>query len=131
MDSKTKNLLIMLTVIGIITIISLIVIYKKYIKEKNTGPNVSTVRVIKYDSTGNVQSDSTQPQTTMNPVLGFMLMFIFLIIVAIILYTTILRYRVAYKSIESGNTAIGLAALSPEIGGGIRSIFRSDNLDLM
>jgi hypothetical protein len=128
MDSKTKNLLIMLTVIGIITIISLIVIYKKYIKEKNTN---ETVRVIKYDSTGNIQSDTTQKQITVNPVLGFVLMFIFLIIVAIILYTTILRYRVAYKSIESGNTAIGLAALSPEIGGGIRSIFRSDNLDLM
>jgi NADH:ubiquinone oxidoreductase subunit 3 (subunit A) len=128
MDSKTKNLLIMLTVIGIITIISLIVIYKKYIKEKNTN---DTVRVIKYDSTGNIQSDTTQKQITVNPVLGFVLMFIFLIIVAIILYTTILRYRLAYKSIDSGNTAIGLAALSPEIGGGIRSIFRSDNLDLM
>ena len=68
MDSKTKNLLIMLTVIGIITIISLIVIYKKYIKEKNTN---ETVRIIKYDSTGNVQSDTTQKQITVNPVLGF------------------------------------------------------------
>jgi hypothetical protein len=41
-----------------------------------------------------------------------------------IFYMTILRYRLAYKSLETGNTALGMAALSPEIGSGIGSIFR-------
>jgi hypothetical protein len=124
MDSKTKNLLIILSVFGIITIISLIIIYKKYIKEKNIGNNATTVRVIKYDSAGNVQSDDTNPQTTVNPVLGFLILFFFILIMGAIFYITILRYRIAYKSIESGNTALGIAALSPEIGSGIGSIFR-------
>lgn len=124
MDSKTKNLLIILSIFAIITVISLIVIYKKYIKEKNVGDKASTVRIIKYDSSGNIQSDKTQPQDTVNPVLGFLILFIFLLIMGILFYITILRYRIAYKSIESGNTALGLAALSPEIGSGIGSIFR-------
>lgn len=124
MDSKTKNLLIMLSIFAIITIISLIVIYKKYIREKNVGDNAATVRIIKYDSAGNIQSDNTQPQNTVSPVLGFSILFFFLLIMGTLFYITILRYRIAYKSIESGNTALGLAALSPEIGSGIGSIFR-------
>jgi uncharacterized membrane protein len=124
MDSKTKNLMIILSVFAIITIISLIVIYKKYIKEKNVGNNATTVRVIKYDSAGNVQSDDTKPQETVNPVLGFLILFFFILIFGAIFYITILRYKIAYKSIESGNTALGIAALSPEIGSGIGSIFR-------
>jgi hypothetical protein len=124
MDSKTKNLLIMLSIFAIVTIISLIVIYKRYIKEKNVGDNAATVRIIKYDSAGNIQSDNTQPQNTVSPVLGFTILFFFLLIMGTIFYITILRYRIAYKAIDSGNTALGLAALSPEIGSGIGSIFR-------
>jgi hypothetical protein len=124
MDSKTKNLLIILSVFAIIATISLIVIYKKFIREKNIGDNAATVRIIKYDSAGNVQSDQTQPQTTVSPVLGFLILFLFILIFGAIFYMTILRYRLAYKSLESGNTAVGLAALSPEIGSGIGSIFR-------
>ena len=124
MDSKTKNLLIILSVFAIIATISLIVIYKKFIREKNVGDNAATVRIIKYDSAGNVQSDQTQPQTTVSPVLGFLILFLFILIFGAIFYMTILRYRLAYKSLESGNTAVGLAALSPEIGSGIGSIFR-------
>lgn len=124
MESKTKNLLIILSVFAIIATISLIVIYKKFIREKNVGDNAATVRIIKYDSAGNVQSDQTQPQTTVSPVLGFLILFLFILIFGAIFYMTILRYRLAYKSLESGNTAVGLAALSPEIGSGIGSIFR-------
>lgn len=124
MDSKTKNFIIILSIFAIITIISLIIIYRKYIREPNIGAKSSSVRIIKYDSSGNVQSDTTQKQSTVNPVLGFFLMFVFLIITGMLLYLTMIRYRIAYKSIESGNTAIGLAALSPEIGSGIGSIFK-------
>ena len=124
MESKTKNLLIILSVFAIIATISLIVIYKKFIREKNVGDNASTVRIIKYDSTGNIQSDQTQPQTTVSPVVGFLIMFLVILIFGAIFYMTILRYRLAYKSLETGNTALGMAALSPEIGSGIGSIFR-------
>lgn len=124
MESKTKNLLIILSVFAIIATISLIVIYKKFIREKNVGDNASTVRIIKYDSTGNIQSDQTQPQTTVSPVVGFLILFLVIMIFGAIFYMTILRYRLAYKSLETGNTALGMAALSPEIGSGIGSIFR-------
>lgn len=124
MESKTKNLLIILSVFAIIATISLIVIYKKFIREKNVGDNASTVRIIKYDSAGNIQSDQTQPQTTVSPVVGFLIMFLVIMIFGAIFYMTILRYRLAYKSLETGNTALGMAALSPEIGSGIGSIFR-------
>lgn len=124
MESKTKNLLIILSVFAIIATISLIVIYKKFIREKNVGDNAATVRIIKYDSAGNVQSDNTQPQTTVSPVVGFLIFFVVILIFGAIFYMTILRYRLAYKSLESGNTAVGLAALSPEIGSGIGSIFK-------
>lgn len=124
MESKTKNLLIILSVFAIIATISLIVIYKKFIREKNVGDNASTVRIIRYDSAGNVQSDQTQPQTTVSPVVGFLIMFLVIMIFGAIFYMTILRYRLAYKSLETGNTALGMAALSPEIGSGIGSIFR-------
>lgn len=124
MESKTKNLLIILSVFAIIATISLIVIYKKFIREKNVGDNASTVRIIKYDSAGNIQSDQTQPQTTVSPVVGFLILFLVIMIFGAIFYMTILRYRLAYKSLETGNTALGMAALSPEIGSGIGSIFR-------
>jgi len=124
MESKTKNLLIILSVFAIIATISLIVIYKKFIREKNVGDNAATVRIIKYDSAGNIQSDQTQPQTTVSPVVGFLIMFLVIMIFGAIFYMTILRYRLAYKSLETGNTALGMAALSPEIGSGIGSIFR-------
>jgi hypothetical protein len=124
MESKTKNLLIILSVFAIIATISLIVIYKKFIREKNVGDNAATVRIIKYDSAGNVQSDNTQPQTTVSPVVGFLIFFFVILIFGAIFYMTILRYKLAYKSLESGNTALGMAALSPEIGSGIGSIFR-------
>jgi beta-lactamase regulating signal transducer with metallopeptidase domain len=124
MESKTKNLLIILSIFAIIATISLIIIYKKFIREKNVGDNAATVRIIKYDSAGNVKSDNTKPQTTVSPVVGFLIFFFVILIFAAIFYMTILRYRLAYKSLESGNTAVGLAALSPEIGSGIGSIFR-------
>lgn len=44
------------------------------------------------------------------------------IIAAILIGFTIVRYLLAYNALKTGNTAIGLAALSPEIGKGIGSI---------
>jgi NADH:ubiquinone oxidoreductase subunit 3 (subunit A) len=120
-DSKNK-LWIAIAISVIIIIIVTTFSYKKYIKPKRSG---NIVRVSKYDSSGKLLSSTTSPEKPVsNPVLGFFFIFFFMIIIGGFLYVTIIRYRIAYKSVESGNTALGIAALSPEIGSGISNLFR-------
>ena len=42
-------------------------------------------------------------------------------------YMTLMRYKLAASAIKSGNTGVAVAALSPEIGSGIGSIFGRNN----
>lgn len=121
MEANTKQLLI--TLLVLLTFLSIVVVmsYKKLVRPNKTG---TTTRLSKYDSNGKLMATTTNKDFTNNPVLGFFIIFFVVIIIGAMIYTTILRYKIAYASISSGNTAIGMAALSPEIGSGIGSIFR-------
>lgn len=122
MTDKNKKLWISISISLIIIIVVTIFSYKKYIKPKRA---TNVVTVSRYDSSGRLLSSTTKPETPeTNPVLGFFIIFLFIIIIGGIFYMSTMRYRVAYKSIESGNTTLGLAALSPEISSSIKNLFK-------
>ncbi len=120
MTSDNKKLLMTISISLFLIIIITVYSYKKYIKPKKSG---NIVKVSKYSSTGKLLSTTTKEESpSSNPVLGFFIIFIAMIIIGLILYIKIMRYNIAYKSIEKGNTAMGIAALSPEISNSLKNL---------
>ena len=63
----------------------------------------------------------TQLKLSNNTVIAIIIGFIVIIISTILI--NFFRYYITYKSVQTGNTAIGVATMSPEIGSGLRNIF--------
>lgn len=122
MTENNNKLWIAIAISVIIIIIITTISYKKYIKPSKSD---NIVKVSKYNSAGQLLSSTTsQEKSNTNPVLGFFIIFLVIILFGVIIYITFMRYKIAYKSVETGNTALGIAALSPEIGSSIKNLFK-------
>ena len=68
------------------------------------------------------QQDKQSDKLKLSPLMQYILLFVFILVIVGVLYLTFVRYTYAGKAIQKGNILGTLAMLSPELTGTIGAI---------
>ena len=109
-----------LAIILVISIIGAIVSYRIYKNKKEEEKKAKTAILAGSTTSYSYSSTSTEPVNDKAGLLFFGLFFVIIILViGFSIYENIMRYKIAAKAIEKGYSAVGIAALTPEISRGL------------
>lgn len=103
-------------IVAIVSVIGMIVSYIIYKKKKEEDE-----KKLLASSTGG-QGNTQELSGTGAIVFIIIFLLIFVVSIGFSIYQTMTRYSIAKMAIANGDTALGAAALSPEISSGIRSL---------
>lgn len=110
-----------LAIILVISIIGAIVSYRIYKKKKDEEEKQAKTATLAGSTTS--YSYSSTSTTPVNDKAGLWFFALFLIIILVVIgfsiYENVMRYKIAAKAIEKGDSAVGIAALTPEISRGL------------
>jgi hypothetical protein len=109
-----------LAIILVISVIGAIVSYRIYKKKKEEEEKQAKTATLAGSTSYSYSSTSTEP---VNDKAGLWFFALFLIIILLVIgfsiYENVMRYKIAAKAIEKGDSAVGIAALTPEISRGL------------
>ena len=109
-----------LAIILVISIIGAIVSYRIYKNKKEEEEKKAKTATLAGSTSYSYSSTSTEPVNDKAGLLFFGLFFVIIILViGFSIYENIMRYKIAAKAIEKGDSAVGIAALTPEISRGL------------
>lgn len=109
-----------LAIILVISIIGAIVSYRIYKNKKEEEEKKAKTATLAGSTSYSYSSTSTEPVNDKAGLWFFGLFFVIIILViGFSIYENIMRYKIAAKAIEKGDSAVGIAALTPEISRGL------------